>query len=68
MYDKFAGFLENFELVGKKINEASGIFDAAYKQLSTGRGNLTGRVEELKKMGANASKQLPDRVLMELNG
>lgn len=68
LYDKFAGFLENFELVGKKINEASGIFDAAYKQLSTGRGNLTGRVEELKKMGANASKQLPDRVLMELNG
>jgi hypothetical protein len=35
------------------------------KQLSTGRGNVIGRIEELKKMGANASKQLPDKVLSE---
>jgi DNA recombination protein RmuC len=38
----------------------------AFKQLSTGRGNLIGRIEELKKMGAKAAKQLPDRVLIEL--
>ena len=66
LYDKFCGFLENLELVGKKIGEAQSNYDNAFKQLSTGRGNIIGKVEELKKMGANASKQLPDRVLYEL--
>jgi DNA recombination protein RmuC len=64
LYDKFVGFLENMEAVGKKIGEAQTSYDSAYKQLSTGRGNLVGRVEELKKMGANASKQISDKVLM----
>jgi DNA recombination protein RmuC len=63
LYDKFCGFLENLELVGKKIGEAQTNYDNAFKQLSTGRGNIIGKIEELKKMGANASKQLPDRVL-----
>ena len=66
LYDKFAGFLTNLELVGKKIGEADAAYDEAFKQLSSGRGNIIGKVEELKKMGANASKQLPDRVLYEL--
>ncbi len=66
LYDKFCGFLENLELVGKKIGEAQSSYDNAYKQLSTGRGHIIGKIEELKKMGANASKQLPDRVLYEL--
>ncbi len=67
LYDKFALFLENFETVGRKINEAGNTYEAALKQLSTGRGNVIGKIEELKKMGANAGKQLPDRVLLELN-
>ncbi|HEY5463669.1 MAG TPA: DNA recombination protein RmuC [Hanamia sp.] len=65
LYDKFALFFDNFETVGKKINEASNTYETALKQLSTGRGNVIGRIEELKKMGANASKQLPDRILLE---
>ena len=64
LYDKFAGFMENFELVGKRLTDASSAFDIAHKQLSSGKGNLTSRVEELKKMGANASKQLPERLLL----
>ncbi len=67
LYDKFHGFLENMEQVGKKIGEAENAYNQAFRQLSTGRGNLITRVEELKRMGANASKQLPDRVLNELN-
>lgn len=66
LYDKFHGFLTNMELVGKKIGEAGDAYGEAFKQLSTGRGNIVGKIEELKKMGANASKQLPDRVLYDL--
>lgn len=64
LYDKFVLFLDNFETVGKKINEANNTYETALKQLSTGRGNVIGKIEELKKMGANAGKQLPDRVLL----
>ncbi|MGN6531096.1 MAG: DNA recombination protein RmuC [Ginsengibacter sp.] len=62
LYDKFVLFLDNFETIGKKINEANHTYETAMKQLSTGRGNVVGKIEELKKMGANASKQLPDSV------
>ena len=65
LYDKFVLFFDNFETVGKKINEASNTYETALKQLSTGRGNVLGKIEELKKMGANAGKQLPERVLSE---
>ena len=66
LYDKFVLFLDNFETIGKKISEANNTYETALKQLSTGRGNVIGKIEELKKMGANASKQLPDRVLLDL--
>ncbi len=65
LYDKFHGFLDNMEQIGKKIEDAGNAFEQAYKQLHTGRGNLIGKVEELKKMGANASKQLSHTLLKE---
>ncbi|MEO7766085.1 MAG: DNA recombination protein RmuC, partial [Ferruginibacter sp.] len=66
LYDKFAGFIENFEMVGKKLQDAQQTYETAFRQLSTGRGNITGKIEELKKMGANANKQLPQKVLPQL--
>ncbi len=63
LYDKFAGFIENMETLGKKITEARDTYDAAFRQLSAGKGNILTKVDELKKMGANARKQLPDRLL-----
>ena len=63
LYDKFVGFIESFEIVGKRITEAGNMFNSAHKQLQSGNGNITGRVEELKKMGANAKKQLPEKIL-----
>lgn len=66
LYDKFAGFMENLENVGKKLAEANQCYDAAFRQLATGKGNIVSKVEELKKMGANAQKQLPDRLIEEI--
>ena len=65
LYDKFVGFIESFEIVGKRITEAGNMFSIAHKQLQSGNGNITGRVEELKKMGANAKKQLPEKILQD---
>lgn len=63
LYDKFAGFIENFETMGKKITDAAGSYEHAHKQLTSGRGNITGRIEELRKMGVKSTKELPERLL-----
>ena len=63
LYDKFSGFVDNLEGVGKKLEDATTAYTEAFKQLSKGRGNILTRVQELKKMGATANKSLPDRLL-----
>jgi len=66
LYNKFVSFIENLEDIGKKLAAAQNSYDDAFKQLSTGRGNLVSKVEELRTMGANAQKNIPDRLLMDL--
>lgn len=63
MYDKFVLYLESMELVGNGLKNAQNSYDKAIGQLSTGRGNLIGRAEELKKMGAAAQKQISDKLI-----
>ena len=63
LYDKFAGFIENFESMGKKINDAAASYDHAHRQLTSGSGNITGRIEALKEMGVKSKKQLPERLI-----
>jgi DNA recombination protein RmuC len=65
LYDKFFGFLDNMEGVKKKLQDANTTFDEAYKQFYTGRGSMINRAEELKKMGANATKQIPEKLIRQ---
>ncbi|WP_107879465.1 DNA recombination protein RmuC [Neisseria animaloris] len=58
LYDKFVGFVTTLESVGKNIEQAQSYYQAAFKQLSEGRGNLVNRAEKLRKLGVKASKQL----------
>ncbi len=58
LYDKFAGFIENLEDVGYRLEQAQAAQDEAMKKLTTGRGNLTDKVETLKKLGAKTEKQI----------
>ena len=62
LYDKFAGFVSDLEDVGKGIENSRKSYDKALNKLSTGRGNLVKMSENLKKLGAAASKSLPDSV------
>ncbi|BFM48893.1 DNA recombination protein RmuC [Marinomonas sp. THO17] len=60
MYDKFAGFVQDMDDIGSKLEAVNRSHDAALKKLTTGRGNLLSRAEKLKQMGAKTSKSLPD--------
>lgn len=59
LYDKFVGFVETLEDVGDKLNKARQSYERATGQLSSGRGNLVGKTQILKKLGIKSKKELP---------
>ncbi len=63
MYDKFVGFIDDLRQIEKSLNGAKNSYDNAIKKLSTGNGNLIGKAEKLKDMGAKASKSLPSNLI-----
>lgn len=61
MLDKLSGFLADMEKIDSSLNAARRAWDGAYNKLATGTGNLLGRAERLRAMGAKATKDLPSR-------
>lgn len=59
MYDKFCGFLDDMDKMGKQLNTVEHTYHDAMKKLSTGTGNLVSRAENVKALGAKANKSLP---------
>ena len=70
LYDKFVGFLEDMEKIGKHIDLTQKAHDDAFKKLQYGNGNLIGKVEKIKKLGAKtkANKQIDSRFLEDEQG
>lgn len=63
LYDKFVGFIEDMDKIGKAINATQSSYDSAVKKLHTGAGNLVRRVEGLDKLGVKPTKQIPAKFL-----
>lgn len=63
LYDKFAGFIEDMQKIGNSLDTVRKHYDGAMNKLSTGRGNLVGRVEKFKEMGVQTSKKLDSKLL-----
>ncbi len=63
LYDKFVGFVDNLEKVGKNIDQAKNVFNDAYKQLSTGNDNLVIQTQKLKALGIKNKKDLPQSLV-----
>ena len=59
LYDKFVGFIDDMEKIGKALGTASATYGEAMNKLKSGKGNLIVRVEKLKGMGVKAKKNLP---------
>jgi hypothetical protein len=47
------------------VTEEYNAYESAFNQFATAKGNIVSRVEELRKMGVNAKKQLSERLLKE---
>lgn len=59
LYDKVAGFVQLMEDLGKKLHQASDTYDKAFKNLTTGPGNIVKKTEDLKALGVKTTKSLP---------
>lgn len=67
LYDKFVGFVENLEKVGKNLDQAKNVYNDAYKQLSTGNDNLVIQTQKLKSLGVKNKKDLPQSLIDSSN-
>lgn len=59
LYDKFVGFVDNLEKLGRNIDQAKNAYNEAFKQLSTGNDNLVIQTTKLKNLGIKNKKTLP---------
>jgi len=73
LYDKFALFTDNMVKVGNQINTVQNTYKDAMGQLtktnidgSNNAGTILGKIETLKKMGANTTKQIDERILSKI--
>lgn len=63
LYDKFVAFLLDLEKLGNQLDTAKKTYDEAQKKLSTGSGNLIGKVEKLRELGAKTMKEIPKAIM-----
>ncbi len=66
LYDKLCGFVKDLQDVGSSLSKAQEKYDEAYSKLSTGRGNLIKKAEDIKALGIKTAKQLPAEVVEQL--
>jgi DNA recombination protein RmuC len=63
LYDKFVAFAGDLEEIGHRIEATQKSYDKAHNKLASGKGNLVTRIENLKKLGARASKKHSNQLL-----
>ena len=59
LIDKLAGFVKDLEDVGNSIQKANKSYDEAMKKLRDGNGNILRRADNIRELGAKATKSLP---------
>lgn len=63
LYDKLAGFVEDMDRLGERLNQARDVYDKAYGKFASGRGNVIRQAEMLKGLGLKPTRQLPQNLV-----
>lgn len=64
IYDKFVNFTDNFGKIEQALEKAQLAYTDAFRQLTSGKGNITRKLNELKEMGLlTTSKRIPDNFI-----
>ena len=59
LFDKFVGFLEDLDNIGKHLDITKKSWESAKNKLKKGKGNLIGRVKKIKELGVKTEKNIP---------
>ncbi len=62
LYDKMDNFAKSFKKIGTQLQTVNKTYDDAHKKLTEGTGNVLGRVEKLKQLGARTKGKLKDSI------
>lgn len=62
LYDKMDGFAKSFKKIGTQLQTVNKTYEDAHNKLTEGRGNVLGRVENLKQLGARTKGKLKDSI------
>jgi len=62
LYDKFVSFVEDIKNIGRHMDQTQRAYQEATKKLYEGNGNLVKRAENMKKLGAKASKSIDPKL------
>ena len=68
LYDKFIGFINDLQDVGKALQKSHEAWEAASNKLHSGSGNLVRQVELLRELGVKASRALPAEIKAKIEG
>lgn len=64
IYDKFVNFTDNFGKIETALEKAQDAYTEAFKQLTSGKGNISKRLNELKELGLlTTTKKIPDNYI-----
>jgi DNA recombination protein RmuC len=63
LYDKFVGFLEDFEKIGKTFDQGQSQYATAMGKLKEGPGNVFRKMEVLRELGAMPNKRIKQELL-----
>lgn len=63
LYDKFVGFIEDMDKIGKSIEVSRNSYENAINKLHKGSGNLVKRAQEIEKLGAKTTKQISSKFI-----
>ena len=63
LYDKFVNFVADLEDIGSRLGSVQLAYDKAHNKLTSGKGNLVGRAEAIKELGAKVSKSMPQNLV-----
>ncbi|WP_345980917.1 DNA recombination protein RmuC [Sulfurimonas sp. HSL3-2] len=66
LFDKFVGFVESVEKLGKQIETVQRTYNETYNKLHMGSGSITTQFQKLEKLGAAASKSIPEHIVRQI--
>ncbi|MDX8389141.1 MAG: DNA recombination protein RmuC [Mariprofundaceae bacterium] len=62
LHDKMATFVESFEEVGSRINQAQKAYDTSMNRIKSGPGNVISQIDALGRLAGKTKKELPKQL------